>query len=462
MAGLPVTTGDPEIIWQPTEKQSEFLSASEFEVLYGGAAGGGKTDGLLIDALGLQHGGIEKRAYQGIIFRKTFPDLKDIIDRAHEIYGAFDPRAKYDKAAHVWTFPSGARIEFGFIQRDIERFRYRGRAFAYVGWEEITLWPTEVPYRYLLSRIRCADPTIPLYCRATTNPDGPGFEWVKAYWQIPNNGEPTRFEIDLTDPESGRILKRARRFIPARLSDNPHLDKDDNYRANLLLLDQDEQGALLLGKWETPKIKGAYYTKEFEKARKEGRIGLVPHKQGVPVNSFWDFGVNDTTAIWLHQNIALQNRFFACMEASGEPLSFFVKWLLEQGVVYGTHYLPHDGDHERLGLDDTKSYKEMLQELLPGHRFIIVPRIPDVLIGIQQTRDAFDSCWFDKTGCAEGIAALQNYRKEWDEQLQVYRSRPLHDWASNYADAFRQFGQGWAPNNGKEYKRRKGGNYRTA
>lgn len=428
-----------EVVWQPTEKQSEFLSASEFEVLYGGAAGGGKTDGLLVDALGLQHDAINKRAYQAIVFRRTFPDLKDLIDRSHEIYQAFDPRAKYDKAQHVWTWPSGARIELGFIQRDADRFRYRGRAFQYVGWEELTLWPTDVPYVYLMSRVRTADNSIPLYVRSTTNPDGPGNKWVKGRWKIDNNGRPTCFEVTLYDRETGQTLVRTRRFIPAKLSDNPHLGQE--YRANLLLLDEDSQKALLGGRWDAPHVKGAYYAKEIEKVRAEGRLTRVPYQKGVPVDTFWDVGVSDSTSIWCNQTVAMQERFLACYENEGEALSHYVKWLLDQPYVYGTHYLPHDASHRKLGKENVKSVEAMLKELLPGHRFVIVPRVTDINVGIQQTRDKFDACWFDAEGCAEGFAALENYHKKWNEQLQTFLDHPDKDWSSDYADAFRQYGQ---------------------
>lgn len=451
-----------KIVWEPTERQAEFLSASEFEVLYGGAAGGGKTDGLLIDALGIQHGAWEKRAYQAIILRRTYPDLKDIIDRSQEIYKEFHPGAKYDKTSHVWTFPSGARIEFGHIQRDIDRLRYRGRAFQYVGWEELTLWPTSAPYLYLMSRVRSSDSSIPLYVRATTNPDGPGFAWVKKHWRIANDGTATRFEVELFDVENGNKRIRSRRFIPAKLSDNKHLG--DDYRTNLLLLSEEEQRALLLGRWDTPQIKGAYYTKEMDEARSSGRICKVPHVPSLPVDSFWDLGLSKasgTTAIWLHQHVAMQNRFIKCVEGDDKPLSFYGKWLLDQPYVYGTHYLPHDADHRRLGKDDVRSWKEMLEELLPGHKFEIVPRVDDVSVGIQMTKDRFSSCYFDQEGCADGIAALENYRREWDEQLQVYRQKPLHDWASNYADSFRQFGQGWQPSPGRSKTPRQRASWRT-
>lgn len=432
-----------DAVWYPTDKQQDFLAAEEFEVLYGGAAGGGKTDGLLIDSLGISHGGITKRAYQAIIFRRTFPDLKDIIDRSHELFplAVSAGKPKYDKQAHVWTFPSGARIEFGYIQRDAERFRYRGRAFQYVGWEELTLWPTEVPYRYLLSRVRSKDRTIPLYVRSTTNPDGPGFQWVKTRWQIPTDGRETVLEYELHDPESGETFKRKRRFIPAKLKDNPHLGAD--YRLNLLEGDEDEQNALLRGLWMTPKVRGAYFATEMLRAHQNGRITTVPYVRSIPVNTFWDLGANDTTAIWCHQLVAMQHRFLKCYEASGEGLDHFVQWLVSTGFTFGTHYLPHDAEHKKLGMRDTRSNLSMLQELMPGHRFVVVPRIDDVNVGINITRGMIDQCCFDREGTAGGLAALENYRKEWDEDHKTFRNHPLHDWSSNYADAFRQFGQGF-------------------
>lgn len=193
-------------------------------------------------------------------------------------------------------------------------------------------------------------------------------------------------------------------------------------------------------------VEGAYYAKELAAARKQHRIlPAIPYVQSEPVNTFWDLGANDTTAIWLHQYVAMQHRFIKCHEKSGEPLAYFAKWLKEQPYHYGTHYLPHDAAHERLGLKNNDSNKKMLEKLLPGHKFEIVPRIDDVLVGIQLTRDRFSECWFDggPEGCEAGLDALGAYRKEWDEKTLTFKRTPKHDWSSNYADAFRQFAQGW-------------------
>lgn len=430
---------ETEILWQPTAKQSMLLSCSDFETLYGGAAGAGKSDAILIDALGLQQQAIEKRAYQGILFRRTYPDLKDLIDRSQDIYPAYG--GDYDKQAHVWTFPSRARIEFGHMQYDSDRFKYRGRAFQYVGWDELTLFPTDVPYRYLLSRVRTADPTIKCYVRATTNPDGPGFRWVKEYWRIQTEGASTRFKVSVTDPETGEVTHHTRRFIAARLSDNPHL-ATSGYRQTLLLLTEEEQKALLLGRWEAPNIKGAYYAEQMEAARTGGRILKIPFLPHVPVNTFWDLGWNDTTAIWFHQRVGMEHRFINFMQASNKDLQYFASQIQSQGYTYDKHYLPHDAENKTL-VSGGKSVRSILEGLLPGHKFEVVPRTENLVSAINQTRGVIPVCWFDEDKCADGVSALESYRREWDERLSAYRPEPLHDWASNPADAFRQFAQGF-------------------
>lgn len=433
------------VAWEGHEKQEEFLVANEFEVLYGGAAGGGKTDAILIDALGGAQEAMKNRNYQAIIFRRTFPDLKDLIDRSLQLYPDAREGLTYDKQAHVWTSSSGARIEFGHGQYEIDRFKYRGRAFQYAGFEEVTLWPTPVFYEYLITRVRSADPALKCYVRANTNPDGPGAKWVKDRWKIPMDGTATRQVIELVDPDTGETTTRTRRFIPARLSDNPHL-ATSGYRQTLILIgqsDPDSMEALLKGLWKPLPVRGSYYATEMDAARKEGRICELRYTHGEPVNTFWDLGANDTTAIACHQHVARQHLFINGFEANGQPLEHYVKWLQDTGYVFGTHYLPHDADQHRQGMKDNRSMREMLEALWPGQAFIVVPRIQDVTVGIELTRQKLHNAYFDEKKCGELISSLENYRKEYDEKMQTFKPTPYHDWASNYADAFRQWAQGF-------------------
>ena len=189
---------------------------------------------------------------------------------------------------------------------------------------------------------------------------------------------------------------------------------------------------------------GCYYAQQLADARRQGRVlPALPVLPGVPVNSFWDLGANDNTAIWLHQQVGAEDRFVRFIKASGEPLAFYVGWLQQQAVVFGRHFLPHDADHKRLGTDPQRnqSVREMLEQLLPGQRFEVVDRIPHVLTGIQAVRAALASCWFDESQCGEGLRDLGTYRKQWDERRGTWKDAPFHGPDSDAADAFRQFAQ---------------------
>lgn len=443
MLQLEQSSPDPKsALWNPTPKQKEFLAASEQEVLYGGAAGGGKSDSLIIDALGGWQNALSYPDYQAVLFRRTYPELKDLIERARELIPQLVKGAVYNQQDHLYRFPSGARLEFGHLNHDQDRFKHRGRAYQYIGWDELTLWPSDTCYLYLTSRLRSTNPKITCLIRATTNPDGPGQKWVKERWAINDEGDPSCFEVDVQDEVTGERFSRWRRFIPARLDDNPYLSKTD-YKIFLLGLPPEERDALLRGKWNAIPVKGAYYAADIIDAEREGRITSVPHQKGVPVDTWWDLGRGDATSILFSQQIHGTDRFLQGYENSGEALEHYARYLQDQPYVYGTHYIPHDADFERLSImeQDAKSYRQMLEELLPNHTFETVPRIDDIQVGIQLTRNVIGTAFFDKVGCADAIAAWRAYRKVWDDKLQTWKDRPHHDWASHYADALRQWGQ---------------------
>lgn len=194
---------------------------------------------------------------------------------------------------------------------------------------------------------------------------------------------------------------------------------------------------------------GSIYAAQLKRAHQDGRVTSVPIERTAPVNTFWDLGRNDTTSLWLHQRIGLQNRFIRTYESRLVGLDHYAQVLREfaakHEIVYGRHYLPHDV--EVTELTSNMSRRETLERL--GVKPIItVPRVGNVEEGIAQTRQVFDSCWFDAEGCQEGLEALANYRYLFDEKYDTYRKTPVHDWSSNYADAFRQFGQGYSPDRG--------------
>lgn len=183
---------------------------------------------------------------------------------------------------------------------------------------------------------------------------------------------------------------------------------------------------------------GCYYAEQLTAVRAKGRICRVPELPQ-PVNTFWDIGQSDLTAIWFHQQLGPEHRFIRYYEASGEDLRHFIKYLQDTGYLWGRHYLPHDASHKRLS-DTNRSTVEMLEGLGLAN-IEVVPRITDIMTGIQQTRAAFSVTWFDEAGCAPGLKRLQNYKKQWNSTIGAWRTEPMHDDNSNGADAFRQFAQ---------------------
>jgi predicted phage terminase large subunit-like protein len=218
---------DPTAIPQ----QALFLTLDEEEALYGGAAGGGKTDALL--AAGLQY--VDVPGYAGILLRRTFPELRmpgSLLDRAESWLRPTD--AHWDGLNTRWAFPSGATLGFGFLQTEVDKHRYQSAEFTFIGVDELTTF-TESQYTYLHSRLRRPShgplSRVPIRMRAASNPGGIGHEWVKQRFLVEHRGV----------------------YVPARLYDNPFVDIAA-YAAQLDKLDPVTRAQLLEGDWgATPK-----------------------------------------------------------------------------------------------------------------------------------------------------------------------------------------------------------------
>lgn len=213
-------------------------------------------------------------------------------------------------------------------------------------------------------------------------------------------------------------------------------------------------------------MEGTYFAQQLAQARKEGRIRALPIMPGVPCFTFWDIGNSDGTAIWVIQKIGNEWRCVRFIEGWGEPYSHYVKELQKIGVVWDTMFLPHDAEHRRQGATSNKSPKEMLEELMPGVRFEIVPRIDDINWGIQQTRDVFPLLWFDEEHCEAGIIHIENYRRTWNERQACWGNRPDKTGGhSEAADGLRQFAQAYTAglinvNRGQSSRPRRSSNWR--
>lgn len=193
---------------------------------------------------------------------------------------------------------------------------------------------------------------------------------------------------------------------------------------------------------------GAYFAKDIRNLRQIKRIGALPYDPALPVNTFWDWGLNDATSIWLHQQIAGRNRFVGFYENSGEGPAHYADWLDKWRAVrsarFGVHYAPHDFDTRRPGSHgEIITLKSIFQGL--GYDMEIVERCVEKKASIQNARTKFPSCEFDEPETGAGLLHLENYCREWDDKHAVWKSQPRHDEHSHPADAFMTFADGYAP-----------------
>lgn len=241
---------DPaKIVWKPQPRQLDFLARPEEEALYGGAAGGGKSDALLAEALRQVH----IPHYRGLILRKTYPQLTDLVDRSRAMYGSACPDAVYNASEHCWKFPSGAKIYFGSMQYAKDRINYQGKAYDFIAFDELTHFTWE-EYSYMLSRNRPTGPGTRVYMRAATNPGGVGHGWVRERFISPAPPMTPVTETYSVRGPKGKILKvqRSRVFVPSTVFDNKILlDNDPAYLASLAALPEAEKQALLYGRWDS-------------------------------------------------------------------------------------------------------------------------------------------------------------------------------------------------------------------
>lgn len=183
---------------------------------------------------------------------------------------------------------------------------------------------------------------------------------------------------------------------------------------------------------------GAYYGKQMQQAWKEGRVGKVPIEPGIPCETWWDLGIDDSMSIWITQTVVREIRCVHYYENSGEGLAHYAtylgEWAQKREVRFLRHGMPHDIEVRELGTG--KSRKEVCERQL-GIKPIVVSAQVALEDGIEQVRRILPQCWFDEHECARGISALTEYSKEWDDKAKVFAPRPLHNWASHGADAFR-------------------------
>ena len=198
--------------------------------------------------------------------------------------------------------------------------------------------------------------------------------------------------------------------------------------------------------WEGA-VFGAYYAKQIRDARADGRITSVPHQAGHEVETFWDLGVDDSMSIWFMQASGKAYHFIDYYESQGYGLEHYAKVLKGKPYVYGSHGMPHDAEiREMTNAEIAKSRKEVAEDLgIKPIEIVQRARNMDTIIQVHipAVRNMIEQSWFDERKCEKGIACLENYRANYDEEKKVLTNKPLHDWSCHGADAFRTFAMGW-------------------
>lgn len=185
-------------------------------------------------------------------------------------------------------------------------------------------------------------------------------------------------------------------------------------------------------------LEGAIYAAELREATQDGRITRVPYDRTQPVHTAWDLGHSDQTCIWLFQRVGFETHFIRYYQNNQHHLGHYLQELQSYGYVWGTDFLPHDGDNATLG---SLSIAELMRNA--GRNVVVVPRTANIGADINAARMRFANCWFDQELCADGLQCLRHYRYDVDEDTGRRSRLPHHDWASDGADAFRTFAVGY-------------------
>jgi len=292
-----------EIIFKPNEgPQTQFLAASEREVFYGGARGGGKSYAMLVDPLRY----CQKTNHRALLIRRTMPELRDLIQKSQMLYSKAFPGAKWREQEKEWRFPSGAKIEFGYAENMQDVLRYQGQSYTWIGIDELPQYPSPDIYNFLRSSLRSVDKEIPVFMRATGNPGNVGSSWVREMFVEP--GEPNKsFEVKINTPAGVKSITR--RFIPAKLQDNPYLMQTDDYYIMLASLPEVQRKQFLDGDWDAyensafPEFnKITHVVEPFEIPRGWYKFRAADWGYSSPACVLW-FAVDYDNNLWIYREL---------------------------------------------------------------------------------------------------------------------------------------------------------------
>ena len=292
-----------DVVFKPnTGPQTDFLAASEREVFYGGARGGGKSYAMLVDPLRY----CDKTHHRALLLRRTMPELRDLITHSQRLYNRAFPGAKWREQEKEWRFPSGAKIEFGYAENMTDALRYQGQSYTWIGIDELPQYPSPDIYNFLRSSLRSVDPKVPVYMRSTGNPGNIGSQWVREMFVNPAVPNST-FNLEVNTPTGNKIITR--RFIPAKLQDNPYLTQTDDYYAMLASLPEVQRKQFLEGDWDAfedsafPEFsKATHVVDPFEVPKGWQRFRAADWGYSSPACVLW-FAIDYDNNLWIYREL---------------------------------------------------------------------------------------------------------------------------------------------------------------
>lgn len=306
-------------VWAPQPgSQQAFMSSPIFETLYEGTRGPGKTDALLMD-FG-QHVGMGFGAeWRGVLFRRTYPELQDVIDKSKKWFPLIWPEAKFNESKTFWEWPTGEKLFFRQFEKANDYWKYHGHAYPWIGWEELTTWPTDDCYKSMISCCRSTKPGMPRKYRATTNPYGIGHNWVKLRFRLPIGGGHIAGKVIRDSKDRNGDIEPPRVAISGHITENRILlEADPGYiqRLKASARNQNELKAWLDGSWDI--VAGGMFDDVW---RPEFHIipsiPIVQLPKGWKIDRSYDHGSSKPFSVgwWV--------------ESNGEPLEY-------KGILYGT------------------------------------------------------------------------------------------------------------------------------
>jgi len=360
-----IVDGKP-VAWEPLEGSQTLVMSSVwiFELLYHGTRGPGKSDTLLMDYLQFVGQGFGLQ-YKGIIFRQTFPQLEDLITKSKRWFPLMFPGARWNGSAYKWVFPDGEELLFRQFNKPDDYWKYHGQEFQFIGWDELTNWPTLEGYTSMMSCLRTTNPNIKLRCRATTNPYGPGHNLVKFHFELPaKDGVVRRRWYEFENPITGEMERHQlyRCAIKGTIYENTILLKAQPTYIAQLKAQADNPAKLaawLEGSWDI--VAGGMFDDVWDPAINVLPRFIIPHNWRINRSFDWGSSAPFSVGWWAESDGS------DFQDANGVWRSSIRGDLFRIAEWYGWNGKPNEG-LRMLAVDIARGIKERERNMWPTRK----------------------------------------------------------------------------------------------